>query len=269
MDAVPLILRLTYGVLTLYFLVAMTIGWLRTGRLLGGGNVYGVIAFLLAAAGSAACVVRGGGDLPTLSRVCAGLLTTWLITVHVAMGLHCAAATDVAGFAFLPGGRRPGFDVKSWTVAVLAIIAGSMVFTVALFKLLPPRVQLAPYLVPVGALFRLPARIHVTPALIGAVMLIALVEELLFRGGVQNYVAWRLGGRAHKAGVAVVLAAFLWTLGHTAILDPYWLKGLQIFPIGLGLGWLALRYGLEASILAHAVFNVLILFPGPSLVAGP
>jgi len=42
--------------------------------------------------------------------------------------------------------------------------------------------------------------------------------------------------------------------------DSPFLKILQIFPIGIGLGLIFKKYGLEASIVSHWIFNIIISF---------
>ena len=41
--------------------------------------------------------------------------------------------------------------------------------------------------------------------------------------------------------------------------DPQWVKFVQLFPMGIGLGWLFWRYGVESCMLAHLTLNVAML----------
>jgi membrane protease YdiL (CAAX protease family) len=84
----------------------------------------------------------------------------------------------------------------------------------------------------------------------------AFAEEITFRLGIQNYLAKQLNWQGKEYWIAIVLTAALWTLGHTGIMEPGWVKLLQVFPIGLALGWLFRKVGTEGCILAHALFNV-------------
>ncbi len=85
---------------------------------------------------------------------------------------------------------------------------------------------------------------------------IACAEEVVFRLGIQNYLAVHFGLRRRLYGVAVVLTAVLWAMGHAEVLDPWWVKLVQIFPIGVALGLLARRFGAASCMVAHGAFNV-------------
>lgn len=84
----------------------------------------------------------------------------------------------------------------------------------------------------------------------------AIGEEILFRLGIQNFLAHSLKLQEKKYWIAIVITAFLWALGHSAVLDPAWVKIAQIFPIGILLGILYEKFGIECAILSHSVFNV-------------
>ena len=49
----------------------------------------------------------------------------------------------------------------------------------------------------------------------------------------------------------------LWALMHNGRIEPDWVKWVQIFGVGLCLGRVRWRYGLEAAIILHFCFNVL------------
>ena len=87
-------------------------------------------------------------------------------------------------------------------------------------------------------------------------LLAAVTEELLFRGLVQGWLTRWLGGSRRAVVLAVGVSAALWALAHWGNTDHPGLKLLQIFLVGLGLGALARRYSVEASIVAHAAFNL-------------
>lgn len=94
----------------------------------------------------------------------------------------------------------------------------------------------------------------------------AVAEEIAFRLGIQNFLARYLHLEGKGYWLAILLTSVLWTLGHAGTLDPEWVKFAQIFPMGLALGWLFKKYGTESTILAHGLFNVILLFLSPYLV---
>lgn len=88
----------------------------------------------------------------------------------------------------------------------------------------------------------------------------AYFEELVFRLGIQNYLAGLFGRGRGRYWLAIALTSFVWALGHAGMVDPNWVKMLQIFAIGLSLGWLFRKCGIEACIIAHCVLNLVSPF---------
>jgi hypothetical protein len=98
----------------------------------------------------------------------------------------------------------------------------------------------------------------------------AFVEELIYRGCFQPIVAnWSPKTRGTPAASwrAIVIIAAVWTLGHAGSLAPDWVKFLQMFPMGLFLGWWYRKAGLIGSLLVHLGFNItMVLIPGHSIL---
>ena len=106
------------------------------------------------------------------------------------------------------------------------------------------------------------------PSVLTVLVLIAFAfgEEILFRLGIQNYLAQQFRRNGDKYWVAVVLTSGLWALAHANILTPEWVKIVQIFPFGIVLGFLFKKYGLESCIFAHGIFNLSMMVIGPYLI---
>jgi len=137
---------------------------------------------------------------------------------------------------------------------VLAVAIGSIIYSSVLFLLTSPRISdLAEQVFGEGVSV---ADSSVSLLSLLIVLEFAFAEEITFRLGIQNYLAKQLNWQGNKYWIAIALTAALWTLGHTGIVEPDWVKLLQIFPIGLALGWLFRKVGTEGCILAHALFNV-------------
>lgn len=84
----------------------------------------------------------------------------------------------------------------------------------------------------------------------------AITEELAFRGLMLGFLL-RIGGdRRWLAVLSIVFVSFLWSLLHIPNTDMPVVKCLQIFLIGLVLGELARRRGMEAAIAGHVMLNV-------------
>ncbi|MEO0586057.1 MAG: type II CAAX endopeptidase family protein [Planctomycetota bacterium] len=94
------------------------------------------------------------------------------------------------------------------------------------------------------------------PSLASMVAVYAVTEEITYRGLLLPAL-WRLFGRGEWAfWIATALVSLAWALMHVPNTDRPDLKILQIFVLGLGLGWLTRRYGLQSAIAAHVGLNV-------------
>ena len=98
------------------------------------------------------------------------------------------------------------------------------------------------------------------------VLEIAIAEEIIFRLGIQSLLAKYLQSQNKGYWLAILITSVLWTLGHAGTLEPEWVKLVQIFPMGLMLGWLFKKYGIESTILVHGLFNVVLVFLSAYLI---
>jgi membrane protease YdiL (CAAX protease family) len=98
------------------------------------------------------------------------------------------------------------------------------------------------------------------------VLVFAVSEELSFRLSIQSFIARYLHLRDGQYWIAIVITALLWTSGHAGTLDPEWVKMAQIFPVGIMFGWLFKKYGIESSIIAHLLFNLILAFTATNLI---
>ncbi len=118
---------------------------------------------------------------------------------------------------------------------------------------------IAPYAVPAHPALRFPPDLGLQAAL--QLLVVAIPEELFYRGWMQT--SWARG--APKRGVRVLGArlgaGFVWTqllfaAGHLVVLQPW---RLATFLPGLWFGWLRERHGnIVAPVVAHALANLFI-----------
>ncbi len=85
--------------------------------------------------------------------------------------------------------------------------------------------------------------------------LAAVIEEFVFRLFALTFfkkvfkVTW----------VAVLLSAVFWAVGHAdSLAAPLYSRSIELTFTGILLGYVYLKYGIEASILAHYVYNAMI-----------
>lgn len=85
------------------------------------------------------------------------------------------------------------------------------------------------------------------------VVSLAIVEEIIYRGAVQQAVAKIT--RLPWLGVGV--SAVTWALAHGGYTEPFGVKEFQIFVLGVIIGVAAQRHGLRAGMMIHIANNLL------------
>jgi len=96
-------------------------------------------------------------------------------------------------------------------------------------------------------------------------LLVALMEEVLFRGMIQNLLTRRLGNDK----LSLPIAAIVFGLAHLnnateGFATPNWAYALMATLAGLAYGWVWMRTGrVTASAITHALVNLIwvVLFP--------
>ena len=91
----------------------------------------------------------------------------------------------------------------------------------------------------------------------------ALLEEILYRGLLQESLRRMSFGRRNAAWGAIAVTSLVFTLMHVTVISPHALPGL--FVLSLGFGWVVARTGrLAAGVTMHLLFNA-----GNLLIAVP
>ncbi len=91
------------------------------------------------------------------------------------------------------------------------------------------------------------------PLTVGAVA--AVTEELFFRLYAINFFKKYL----KKTWLAVLISSVCWAFLHSNYpVFPNYFRGLELTLVGLALSWAYLRYGIEASLIAHFVYNAFL-----------
>lgn len=158
----------------------------------------------------------------------------------------------------------PRINLKSYAAITTITVGCAILYSVILFLLTSPELS--------GAVLRdlgeSPSGTESTLTLTGLAVILefAFAEEIVFRLGIQNFLAKQFNWRGGKYWIAIILTTTLWTIAHIGVLEPNWVKIVQIFPIGLALGWLFRKQGTESCILAHMFFNAIMSFFSPYLL---
>jgi len=190
--------------------------------------------------------------------------------IMVCIGIHLSSKTGQVDIPLIKKLFRKGegetINVRNYIISTAAVILGSVIFSYVLFKLTSPSMSqmIKKNLLDSTSFSELTSA--PTFQVLIELVAISIAEEITFRFVIQNYVAkiFKLEGK--KYWIAIVFAAFIWALAHGNTLDPEWVKFAQIFPIGIALGGLYKKYGLESSMFAHAGFNVIMSFFAVGLI---
>lgn len=155
-------------------------------------------------------------------------------------------------------------DWKAYFLTIFGVIIAGILYSIVLFRLTTPHVsEMLQKTVgsPSGG-----SGDAMNLQIVLLVLEFAVAEELIFRLGIQSYLVRYLKLQGQRYWIAILITSVLWTLGHAGELDPAWVKLAQIFPVGLLLGWLFRKYGAESTIIAHGLFNVVLVFLSPYLL---
>lgn len=157
----------------------------------------------------------------------------------------------------------PRIDSTKYILMCIAVAISAVVYSIFLFSLTSP--ELSDIVTQkFGGDVPVTDNIQVLVGLL-VVLEFAFVEEIVFRLGIQNFLAKIFNWRDQKYWIAILLSTILWTFGHTGVLEPNWVKLVQVFPFGLALGWLYKQQGTESCIFTHAFFNVVMAGISPLL----
>lgn len=256
-------LAVIHGLVLFGFFIAVAVAWFsRSSDIRDCSRFAAVVVGVLAVAGLPMLVMSGTLAVVLMFAFVVGLARTFLFT---AVGASCCAGAGFAAFPLL----RPGLGgldehaarlaVGPTMIAALVVAGAWCAYTVVLFRVFTPELSEAAERL-IGEAGEADG---VAIGLI-AVSLVALEEELVYRLGIQNFIARALGWWDRRYWLAILISATIWTIAHVGMLEPGWVKLVQIFPAGLALGWLARKHGIEACIVAHAVFNVSAYWMGES-----
>lgn len=148
---------------------------------------------------------------------------------------------------------------KKMIVWMAIILIGSIAYSIILFKVTSPEASNAVknMLEKTGDL----KGIGIKDLLHGGILVfvIGLNEEIMFRLAIQNFFAKKFKLPNNKYWIAVVLTSALWALGHANTLNPEWVKFAQVFPLGIALGFLFKRFGIESTMIVHGLLNVIMM----------
>lgn len=213
-----------------------TLGWSVVAFLVGQFAGFGVLLWL-----------RGGEWDSLLQTPFDGVLVTTFIVISNPITIAVLAIavritqSDLSEYFALhwPSGRDLSFGV----VGLVVLIAASDALLYLTGRDLVTSFQLQSYTTAAAAGWLL-------PMLAAAILIAPAGEEAMFRGFLFR--GWARSSRS--AWPAIVVISILWAMLH---IQYDWTGVLQIFVVGLFLGWMRWRSGsLTLTFLLHALFNL-------------
>ena len=260
-------LSLIYNILMIILLVVLLIHCILIAddilSHLRNGIILGIILILL---DSAIIPLKPNSwkSITIRELITTDLIAFIKIVLYTCMGLHCCSALGTIDIPLMKrlvgdGNHVEGFAWLRYLPVVIGIVAGGTVFSIILFKIASPRPSEA--MQEMKNINGAEAKGDPKPSLKQAVLgiTVAFGEEVIFRLGIQNYFAAQFDFTGDRYWIAIVLASALWSIGHANLIAPEWVKMVQIFPLGVMLGILFKMSGLESCILAHGLFNLIMM----------
>ena len=213
-----------------------TLGWAVLAFLTGQFVGFGLLLWLRAGTWNSVLQTPFDGALVTLFIFISNPVTIGVLAL--AVWLRGASQTEYFALRW-PQAR----DVTLGVVCLIGVIALSDAALYLSGRDLVTTFQLQSYTTAVAEGW-LPAM------LVGAIVIAPAGEEIMFRGFL--FCGWARSGRS--AGPAIVAISVVWAGLHV---QYDWTGVLQIFVIGLFLGWMRLRSGSTLlTFLLHALFNL-------------
>lgn len=80
----------------------------------------------------------------------------------------------------------------------------------------------------------------------------AIFEEIVFR----FFLMAKILRSSKNLLLAVLLSSLIWAFCHIGMVEPWWAKVLQIFYVGIILGYTRTRRGIEPAIILHIMMNL-------------
>jgi membrane protease YdiL (CAAX protease family) len=213
-----------------------TLGWAILAFLAGQFVGFGLLLWLRAGAWNSILETPYDGVLVTLFIVISNPVTVGVIMLAIWF-----ARADQADYLALHWPRRS--DVTLGLACLVGIIAASDALLYLSGQMLVTPFQLQS--------FTTAAKVGWLPAMFFAAIIVAPAgEEIMFRGFLFR--GWARSERV--AWLAIVVISLLWAALH---IQYDWTGVLQIFVIGLFLGWMRWRSGsLLLTFLLHGLFNL-------------
>ena len=270
-----MILSLVYGILILTLAIIFLVNSIRYRKKINIYVKYGVLFAIILLAFEVAVVALIPNFFevtPWYQLLIADTIVFVRTLVFTCMGIYYCSMLGIVEIPLIKkfSGKTDDFETfttRDYILTIIGTTVGAILFSVVLFKLTSPHLSDAMKQLSESQGAKLGISDEPSILLALVVLAFAFSEEIVFRLGIQNYLAKQFRLNGDKYWIAVVLTSGLWSLAHVNMLTPEWVKIVQIFPFGIALGFLFRKYGLESCILAHGIFNLIMMGLSSYLIA--
>jgi len=179
-------------------------------------------------------------------------LASYLNVIYLRTGQHLAKEKSLLGSLYLTGAKWVNLDVK----LMLSALSGLLLWSSVIFYLFKPEVSNT-----FGAI--LPEHvgtIQLVYILLNITLIAPIIEEIFFRHFSMGIFAKWFGVNRIALLLNIGLTSIFFSLYHLNMLTNNWVKMVQIFPLGVVLGVVYVKKGLEHSIVLHLLFNLAAFF---------
>lgn len=201
------------------------------------------------------CAPLGDDDRFVRDSIVADVIMFFGLSLPAAICLLRLRYPSTVFVPLLLGGRRRiprRYENRRWLVEIIALLVFCTVFSIVPFLFVHWRyAALGQLLASLAESYPSGTIWYVTRA--------AVIEEILFRGYMlprSEFLMLKLALGRKAYPLAVIISSAVFSLGHSFLVEPAWLKIGQAFFLGTVLSYLAKRWGLGSAIVFHSVFNV-------------
>ncbi len=228
---------------------AALVQWGRTPPLRSGTVRRAALTWGCAAIGlvTALVVLRWSLE-PALSLWCVQAVGLALV---IRMGAYWAARAGAEPFGLF------GANWRAWPKRSLALRLAAMLLWTALMLPFAGAGGSVGYARQLGLDALSPWRIGAY--VLGVLTLAPILEEGFFRHYLLHGLTAWLGPGAWSTAGAAVVTSLAWSIGHLGLVEPWGLRLLHVFGLGLLLADTSRRHGLDAVIALHWLFNLALI----------
>ena len=192
-------------------------------------------------------------DLKYFATVFSTILASFLNIIYLRTGQYLVGENALPGSIYLSGQTwRKVLDVR----LVLKTLSVLLIWTFVIFYVFKPTASDSlNILIPDQG-----RAVQLVYILLNILVIAPISEEIFFRQFSMGIFAKWFGVSRLAIFFNIGLSSIIFSLSHLNMLTNNWIKMAQVFPLGIALGYVYLKKGLEHCIVLHLLFNLIAFF---------